>query len=173
MPWTTPETAVAGQVLTAAYLNTNLVANTNFLYQVPSVQVRRTSDLTSYASNTAITWQSEAWDTDTMWSSGTDVTIKTAGIYLMSFKGRANGAATITRIVPRIYKGAGEVVETECTVLSGVASTFAVNAFTKCNVNDVITASVIFSGGSSYVIDGNSSELSDQTSLTVTWIGSA
>ena len=173
MAWTTPGTAVAGDVLTAARWNSDVRDNTNFLYQVPSVQVRRTSDLTSYASNTAITWQSEAWDTDSMWSSGTDVTIKTAGIYLVTFKGRANGSATISRIVARTFKGGLEFAEVEATVVSAVSSNFVSTAITKCNVNDVITASVLFSGGSNYVVDGNASEASDQTSLTVTWIGSA
>lgn len=48
MAWTTPETAVAGQVLTAAYLNTNLVDNMNSLVEAGTALPSSPSDGQSF-----------------------------------------------------------------------------------------------------------------------------
>jgi hypothetical protein len=81
-----PSTFVAGNVLTAAQQNV-LANNDRFFHGPPSVKVRRASNQTiATASWTAISWSSEVWDNDSMWSStaATIVDINTAGKYLIS-----------------------------------------------------------------------------------------
>jgi hypothetical protein len=174
MAWTTPATAVSGQTaLTASFWNTQVRDNQNFLYTPPMCMVRRTTNLTSYTSNTAITWESSAYDTDTMWSSGTNVVIKTAGVYLVSFYSSSQGSATITRISPRINKNGTLIVPSDDpNVITGTNADSVLTITTKCAVNDTIAGTVLFAGGSSYIINGAASEGATQTRLSVTWLGS-
>ena len=75
MAWTTPETAVAGEVLTAAYLNTNVVDNTADLrsYQNRYVSFRRTS-------GTVVLTGTTTWSTLTTIGTAADLTLTaTAG----------------------------------------------------------------------------------------------
>lgn len=86
MAWTTPSTWVAGNVLTAAQLNQQLRDNTKFLHGPPMVKVSRDAALTIAASAwEEITFDTEAKDTNTMWSStaATKVFAQTAGDYLV------------------------------------------------------------------------------------------
>jgi len=108
-----------------------------------------------------------------MFSSGTDITIKTAGIYSCVLRGSARGNATITRILARIFKGAQEIADEDMIVQAAVQASISLCVTTKFAVNDVITARVLFSGGSGYLIDGNANDASDQTALSVVWLGSA
>lgn len=87
MAWTNPSTAVSGEVLTAAVWNSDVRDNVKFLARPPSVRVER--DATQSLDNstwTEISFDVEAWDTDTMWSStaATKVFAKTAGKYLVT-----------------------------------------------------------------------------------------
>jgi len=174
MTWTTPSTVVAGSTeLTASLWNEQVRDNTSFLYTPPAVMVRRTSNLTSYTSNTAISWSDSYFDTDNMFSSGTDITIKTAGIYSCVLRGSARGNATITRILPRIFNGALSIADEDMIVQVGVQANFALCVTTKFAVNDVITARVLFSGGSGYYLEGTANDASNQTALSVVWLGSA
>jgi hypothetical protein len=173
MPWTTPETAVAGNVLTAAYLNTNVRDNTSFLFTPPSVRVHRTSNLTGYSSDAAITWSAEEWDTDGMWSSGSTITIQTAGLYLINFAGRAGGSATISRIQPHVKNAGSALSATDYVVTdSGTFSQFNLSIVRKLAAGATITATVVFVGGSAYAITGDATVGSNlNTGLTVQWVG--
>jgi len=99
--YNTISTFTAGQVLTAAQMN-DLGENSNNYRVPPMCLVYRSTDLTGYTHNTAITWDAEGHDTDGMWSSGTDVTIQTSGVYLLHFKANVSGSATITQASPGI-----------------------------------------------------------------------
>jgi hypothetical protein len=171
MAFTTPGTAVAGDVLTAAFWNSNVRDNLNFLYSPPSCRVVRTSDLTSYSSGADITWSSESWDTDTMFSTGTTITINTAGLYLLSFVGRANGTS-VSRILPTIKVGG-----TSCVTLESALSTgdtlFSISSIETLTVGAQITAAVSFVAGSAYVVQGNAALAQNQTRLTTQWVGTA
>ena len=84
MAWSNPSTVTDGQVLSATRWNAHVVANTEFLARPPSVSLTRTTDLapgtTAWRS---VPWQTEGWDTDTMWSStaATRIDVNTAGKY--------------------------------------------------------------------------------------------
>ena len=171
MAWTTPATATAGSTaLTAAFWNEQVRDNTNFLYTPPMVQVRRTTNLTSYTSASAITWESEAFDTDSMWSSGTTVTVNTAGIYLVTFSGFASGAATITLINPVVLRGADLALTTNVNINAGINAYFTVSGTLKFTAAQTVTARVDFTGGSAYVVGGSGTEGIGQTRLSLTWI---
>jgi hypothetical protein len=106
-----------------------------------------------------------------MFSSGTTVTIETAGLYLLSFVGRANGTS-VTRIIPNIKLAGTNVVAVE-SLPSGGDTLFSVSSIQNLAVNDQITAAVSFVAGSAYVVQGNATPANNQTRLTVQWIGSA
>jgi hypothetical protein len=173
MAWTTPETAVAGTTLTAAFLNTNLRDNTNFLYTPPMVQVYRTSDLTSYVASSAITWQAENYDTDSMWSSGTNVTINTSGIYLVEFSGLFSASATLTAVFPEIQLNGTRVrlVRAGFTVTD---SYFSIVSTLKLAATNTISAGIDAAGGSGYILRGNANINNIITTrMSVSWVGFA
>lgn len=172
MAWTTPGTAVAGTVYTSAFYNEQTRDNLNYLYSPPMCLVQRTTALTGYTSNTDITWSSERYDTDAMFSSGTDITIKTAGIYLVNCHIEAYGNATISRISPRIHKNGNVSVAQESPVNASTGTNTTVSIVSSFAVNDTITLRVLFTGGSAYAIGGSATEDNvSQTRLSVTWLG--
>lgn len=87
MAWVNPETVTAGQVLGATRWNKDVVGNTEFLAKPPSCAVSRSTEQ-SVATGVwrSIAWNTEGWDTDTMWSStaATRLDINTSGKYLIA-----------------------------------------------------------------------------------------
>ena len=173
MAFTTPGTAVAGEVLTAAFWNEQVRDNANFLYAPPMVQVRRTTDINPYTNDAAIAWSGEAYDTDGMYTdatSTTNVNINTAGVYIINFVGRAN-TTSATRILPAIRKAGTEIARVEANLSTGQAI-FGMSTIETLAVSDVITATVGIVSGSGYIIKGAASGF-EQTRLSLTWIGFA
>ena len=168
-----------GDVYTAATYNTYTAQNVNNLIVPPSCIVRRTTNQTSYTSNTAITWESTLYDTDSpMWASSpnaTRVTIQTAGIYLVSFIGYVTASATMTAIQPRVYLNGVANIAMDATlnaVNSGTGGTWMLSGTMSLSASDYLEAGVGFTGGSAYVINGSAtSQAFSQTRLAVTWIG--
>jgi hypothetical protein len=109
-----------------------------------------------------------------MFSTGTTITINTAGLYLLSFVGRANGAAgdPPSRILPTIKVGGTSCVTVE-TAQSGGDTLFSISSIETLTVGAQITAAVTLVGGSAYVIQGNATLAQNQTRLTVQWVGKA
>lgn len=171
MAWTTPGTATAGDVLTASFWNTQVRDNQNFLYTPPMVKVYRSSDLTSYTNGANITWNAEEFDTDTMFTSGTDVTIKTAGIWMVTGFAYITATATLTATFFGVKKNASYVAQQYHPPYSSTSSLVGYSGIHKFAVNDVITANVELSGGSAYNVNGAASEANDQTRLTLVWLG--
>lgn len=87
----------AGQVLGATRWNQAVVANTEFLAKPPSALVRKSTDQALAAGSTwkAVSWNTEVFDNDTMWSSTdpTKVNINTNGKYQVSGHVGFGGAA--------------------------------------------------------------------------------
>jgi hypothetical protein len=88
MAFTNPSTWVAGEVLTAAQLNEQLRDNVGFLAQPPSAKAHRDA-AQSIATGvwTAIQFDTEEWDNDSIWSSTANerFNINTAGKYRCEF----------------------------------------------------------------------------------------
>lgn len=87
MPYTPPNTVTGSDVLTAALWNTQVKDNLNELRNPPFCKVILTSTVTSYTSNTDITWSSAQFNVGSMWSSGqpTRITASQTGLYLVTF----------------------------------------------------------------------------------------
>jgi hypothetical protein len=167
-----------GDVLTATNFN-NVLTNIGNYRVPPACTVRRTSNLTSYTSGAAITWNEAAWDTespsDPMWAAGspTVITIRTAGIYVVTFAGYCGGSATITLAYPAISVN-GTVIQTQYSVINGgAASMFSMSTTLSLAATNTVSANVSFVGGSAYLIYGNSTLADTQTRLCVTWLGQA
>jgi hypothetical protein len=88
MAWTTPGTAVAGDVLTAARWNSDVRDNTTSLFKPPACFIYRTSaDTAQNATWLRPTFDAELYDTDSMHDLSTNtqrITFNTAGIYVIS-----------------------------------------------------------------------------------------
>ena len=85
MAWNTPKTWSVGDVLTASEMNTYVRDNTGFLNAPPSCRAYNSAAI-SINNNTitALTFNSERWDTDSIHSTVTNterLTATTAGIY--------------------------------------------------------------------------------------------
>lgn len=122
MAFTNPSTWVAGAVLTAAQLNQQVRDNTRFLHGPPIVRVRRsTTQSINNSTWTAISFNTEDWDTDTMWSSTapTKIICRTAGKYEFSFNGSfaASTAGTYRALGLRKNTTSGDPNEGEVTTV--------------------------------------------------------
>lgn len=104
MAWSTPSTRATDDVVTAAIWNQDAVSNPIFLHDPPSCRVYNSANISiSNATNTALTFNSERWDTDTMHSTSTNtgrLTFTTAGKYLITahvrFAANATGMRNVT-----------------------------------------------------------------------------
>lgn len=89
MAYSTPRTWVTGELVTAAYLNSNIRDNITLLANPPSCKVYTSAGPTiNNNSLTTVTFNNQYWNTDTNWSSGTNpsrLTVTTAGKYLCWF----------------------------------------------------------------------------------------
>jgi hypothetical protein len=175
--YNTISTFTSGQVLTAAQMN-EIGTNSNNYRVPPSCQVRRTTNQTGYASDAVITWESAAFDTegvaDPMWQASpnpTRVTIKTAGLYLVSFIGEITSSAGLTLSNPNVRLN-GTTVVSAC-FLNGLSTVSAFTTASTLNLaaNDYLEGRVGASGGGSYAITGSATTNTQQTRLTVTWLG--
>lgn len=169
--YNTISTFTAGQVLTAAEMN-ELGENSNNYRVPPTCSVYRATDLSSYTSNTEITWTAEHWDTDSMWASGTDITINTNGLYAVSFSGRLTASATLAFATPQILLNGSGAAATLSYALS-TETRWSVTTILSLSATDTISAQVFVSGGSAYVIKGAAGQSLDQTRLQVAWLGQA
>jgi hypothetical protein len=170
--YTAAGTVVAGDVATAAAWNV-VTADVNNLIVPPAVRVIRTSTLSGYTSLAAVTWQSAAFDTDSMWSAGspTVLTVQTTGIYLISLHAYVYGNSTITRILANINKNGTRISYQEGSVVSGQETSFMVSTVRSLTATDTISATFQYVGGSGYNISGNATETEQQPSLAMTWLG--
>lgn len=87
MAWTNARTWVAGELVTAAMMNTHLRDNLDFWASTPhELQVRRSSDQTiSNATGTAISWNAEDRDVGFNFApTASVITVQQSGIYTVS-----------------------------------------------------------------------------------------
>lgn len=168
--------ATAGNAILASDFS-SLFTNSNNYRVPPACQVKRTSNLTSYVADAAITWQAANYDTespsDPMWSSGTNperVTIRTAGIYMVVYKGYLTATATLSAVQPSIRKNGTQITDIGAYFVS-TASLWSLSQTLSLAVGDYLTASVFISGGSAYAIGGTAGDTNTQTTLSATWLG--
>ena len=145
------QTFTAGQILTAAQITT--VAKGTDL---PGCKVTRTAALT-VGGNVAITFDTENWDTDSMFTASSDfITIKTAGLYLVHVN--TNMTGTTSNQTPNLFiNNANETLSQDA--VGGRINYVTTNYY---SVNDTIRYRAFFIGGT-YTATG--------TSMTVQYLG--
>jgi hypothetical protein len=85
--YTAPTTVSAGDALTASLYNTYVGTNIANLIVPPSVKLQKTTTQSiTNASETALTWPTAVYDTDSMYSAvnTSRITINTPGIYVLT-----------------------------------------------------------------------------------------
>jgi hypothetical protein len=166
-------TFTAGSVLTATQMNTIGTAVNNLVVPA-SCQLVRTSDLTSYTSQTDVTFSSASWDTDSMFNAGTPtrITINTAGLYVVTMVGAVSATATMTAATPFIaLNGSTSLAYHYVPVFSSTNHYWVTSFVYSFAASDFISFRVGFTGGSAYVVRGAATTQDIQTRMSVTWIG--
>ena len=139
----------------------------------PACHVYRSSNSTGYTSGASITWNAELYDTDSMFSpSSTNITITTAGIYLVNLKINWTATATVTAIGYRIAQNGSNVAQHYSTSVSGGISGSGGQVYVgSFAASDTISANMTVAGGSAYIINGGASLTELVSSLSVTFLG--
>ena len=138
-------TALATQQSIKAYVD-------NSAYDPPRVKVTRTTDqtITSGAEST-ITWDSEVFDTDDMWTStsSTRITFKTAGLYLVTAAFNFDTNSTGRRYGLLRFNGSVSGAVTEVPAVSGGSTVGQIHQLYTASVNDYVELRVYQNSGGS------------------------
>lgn len=173
MPWTTPETFTAGQTLTAASMNA-LSENVDTLREgrpsaVTPMCSATIATTTGYTQDTDISWTIENYDTDAMFApTSSTITIKTAGVYLVMFSGRATSTSSATYNAVIRLAGANDAGEEYQDGNKAATSDarWTMSAVRKLAVNDTVTARLQWTG--TVTLQGGTTI---SPTLTATWLG--
>lgn len=171
-------TVAPGDVLransgTAAY--NNIITSVNQHRKPPACRVYRSSDWTY--SGTYISWNASAYDTESpsdpmFTASSTDVTVRTAGIYLVVANYYYTCAASNTWMGLRIHKSGVGIARGSSPAYNTTQGFVSLSAVINATVGQTFQVSHDPFGGSSFVAKGGTEGVtSDITSLTVTWLG--
>lgn len=139
-------------------------------------KVYRTADqsIANYSTAwTTVTWQADSFDSGSMWTSGTDVSIPVRGIYQVTAcaSWAGNTAGTYRGcLIQRVRSGAAtDIAYTQLSPLPGtVAMVQQATGFVTCEVGDGIRLLVRQNSGASLALNGGS--FSD-SHMVVTYIG--
>lgn len=90
MPFTVPHTIAAGELVTTTTMNNEWGGNVSFLANPPACRLTKSGNQTgiAHATETALTWDQETYDTDSMHSTSVNtsrITFTTAGIYVVTW----------------------------------------------------------------------------------------
>jgi hypothetical protein len=165
--YNTISTFTSGQVLTAAQMN-EIGTNSNNYRVPPAVRVKLTGNKT-ITSDVGIPWDAEDYDTDAMWTSGANVTINTAGIYLFTLKGRVTLSVAQNSVDVRIIRNSTDtLIQWNSAGVAAPPTTdfrFGSSIVAACSATDTVVAAV--QTGSTITADG----VSIPVVLTATWLG--
>lgn len=175
MAWATPRTWTVGEQDTAAKMNQDIRDNGLYLYSPPKVLVYN-SAAQSIADNTltAVTFNTEAHDTDTIHSATSNtsrLTIVTAGYYHV--KGQVSWAASTAsyRMAQIRYNGStilGQALAHPVQA-AGVATIHELSKDLFLNAGDYVELMVKHQVGSAINVNGGAAE----TFFQAHWIGGA
>ena len=159
-----------GDVYTATAHN-NIVTNVNNYRVAPACRVYRSTDWTY--SGTYFEWNAEQYDTDGMFTaSSTDITVQTAGIYLVALNYYYTCNATSTWMAALLYRNSVAVARTQAPAYGSTSGFIAVSTVISCDVGTVIRALHDPFGGSAHVVKGGTDYTTNNvSSLTATWLG--
>ncbi len=121
---------------------------------------------TTYTQDTDISWTAQDFtNTDGMWTSGGNITIQTAGLYLVTFTGRATatvsaGARAVLNIADSPSVHGPEQATTDFRWSISLVRSFA--------ASNTISARLQWSGSGTVTLQGSASL---RPTLTATWLG--
>lgn len=176
MAYTTPRTWVAGEVVTAALLNTHLRDNISFVANPPACRAYHNVNVSmANSAETVVSLNSERWDTDAMHSTVTNnnrIMVNTSGLYLVTFNFKFAASATGERMGRiRWTSGVSTIVigeEWDNSPSGGQPMATAIATVYKAAVADYFDTSVFqTSGGALNLLSDNN----NSPELTATWIG--
>lgn len=102
MPYVSPAAVVSGAVISKTTFGDVVKADLDYLANPPACRVyHNTTQLCADAADTIVAFNSERWDTDVMHDTVTNnsrVTIKTAGLYLLTFSGLLTSLTTYSQV---------------------------------------------------------------------------
>ena len=157
-------TFTAGAILTAAQMNA-IGTNVNN-YRVPPACSVYFGTNTTYTQDTDISWTAQDFtNTDGMWTSGGNITVQTAGLYLVTFTGRATATVSAGARAVLNLAGSPSVHGPEQTTTDFRWSISLVRSFAA---SDTIAARVQWSGSGTVTLQGSASL---RPTLTATWLG--
>ncbi|HVW33470.1 MAG TPA: hypothetical protein VHL53_13100 [Acidimicrobiia bacterium] len=148
MSYSTPRTWVAGEYPTAAEFNQEIRDNISFLANPPGCRVyHNTTQSVSDNTITVVSFNSERFDTDTMHdtsSNNSRLTIKTAGLYLVTFTGVFAQGSDYARVYADIQLNGATAIAIDDKATPAIAHSPGVRVSTvyKLAVNDYLQARV-------------------------------
>lgn len=174
MPYTTPHTITVGELVTVDTMNDEWGGNVAFLANPPACRVyHNTTQSISNSTKTALSFNSERYDTDTMHDTATNntrLTIKTAGLYIVTGHAAFAGNSTGDRSIIVRLGGATEIAGNLQRAPSGVTewAVMSVATIYRFAVNEYVELLV-------YQTSGGALSTTQVASLTpefaATWIG--
>lgn len=167
--------AAAGSAILASD-HAKAFENINNYRVPPMVHLVRTTSTAAYTSGAAITWQAAvgSMNTDGMWSSGTNITATTAGVYQVTFSGRIAASAGMFVCAPQLLVNGTAIVQHYSALYSSsTVCQFQVSGTFAMAVNDVLTAGVPIDapGGTTYTIYGTPSGETLAARISAVWLG--
>jgi hypothetical protein len=112
--WTAPRTWVTSEIVTATIMNTHVRDNLLAINSTPKVLVAHNGGIPQSGAGTwhTVTWDVEVYDTDGMYSAGSNdrITIQTAGVYWLY--GRYKQDATDAAIAVRLLANGSTALDT-------------------------------------------------------------
>lgn len=180
MAWTAPSTWVAGAILTAAQLNTQL--RDNMLSGGPAFcKVTRAAALSlADSAFVAVNFDTEAVDTNAMFTATSNkITIKTAGYYQVnghfSYNANGTGQRYLAAVLNATFTGSGDtaVISAGTRIVAQTAATtvitqavMSLSTIYQFAVNDTLTLGAFQNSGGSLGMNGI-----EGSSLSVAWLG--
>jgi hypothetical protein len=175
--YTAAGTVVAGDVYTAAAHNI-IATDVNNLIVPPACRaVRATLQTIATGTDTFVTWPTESYDTDGMFTAGSDtITIQTAGLYIVTCSITFVVNATGFRVV-NLYKSPSSATNFAVvfanswhgTAGAGLGTTVHCSGVTTFAAGDTVKVGVAQSSGGN--LDVGNASFSDSNHVSVTWIG--
>ena len=157
-------TAVATGDLLAATTHNNLLTTVNNHTVPPAVSVYF-GTATTYTEGTSISWTAEDYDTDAMWTSGASITIQTAGVYVVTFTGRATSTVSASARAALTVSTSPRAQGQEQTTTDFRWSISLTRSFEAAAT---IAANVQWGGGGTITLQGNTDM---RPTLTATFLG--
>jgi hypothetical protein len=142
MAWNTPKTWAVGDILTASDVNTYVRDNTNFLNAPPSARVYNDAAISiNNDTITALTFNSERWDTDTIHNTSTNtnrLTCQTAGLYLIHGHVRFASNNTGYRIAGIRLNGSTQIANQKTGATQGTTTVLSVSTVYLLTASDYV-----------------------------------